>query len=116
MNRSLSGSSQHFQSRSPVDNAEDDSDYPELSDWLGSLDEDYFRSRWGHRFSEFSVGFEHSGFTSLLQLESISLQELVGMIGIDETAAERLLRFAQEDIAEIRANRPLRSKRARYSY
>ena len=45
--------------------------------------------------------------TSLLHLENLSPQELVNMTGIEEIAAERLLRFAHEDIGEIWANGPL---------
>lgn len=79
-------------------------------------DQDYSRGSWGHRFSEFSATFDLAGFTSLLHLERLTPEDLVCMTGMEEIAAGRLLQFAREDISEVRAAKPLRQKRARYSY
>ena len=97
-------------------NLEDASDYPELVDWLAAVDRDSSRGLWRHEFSEFSARFDLAGFTSLLHLERLTLENLVGMTGMEEIAAERLLRFAREDISGVRATKSLRQKRARYSY
>jgi len=97
-------------------NLEDASDYPELVDWLVAVDQDYSRGSWGHRFSKFSATFDLAGFTSLLHLERLTPENLVCMTGMEEIAARRLLRFAQEDISKVRATKPPQQKRARYSY
>jgi len=99
-----------------VDGFEDPSDYPELRDWLENVDRDHLRGRWGHQFSQFSARLELAGLTSLLHLERMTSETLIGVIGMKGIAAERLLRFVREDIGEIRANRPLHPKRTRYSY
>ena len=99
-----------------MDNTEDPSDYPDLRDWLGGLDQDFFRGQWGHQFSQFSAALELLQLTSLLHLKNFSPQELVNMTGMEEIAAERLLHFAHEDIDEIQAKQRLRTKQARYSY
>ena len=115
--RSVSGPSR-FRSPSPtigVSGAEDPSDFPQLKGWLEGLDQDHLRGRWGHQFSQLSARFELDGLTSLLGLEGMSVDTLINKTGISEEAAQRLLRFAREDIAEIRANRPSHAKRVRYS-
>lgn len=75
---------------------------------------DNFRSHWGHGFSQLSARFELSGLTSLLHLERMPPDGLIGMTGLEELAAQRLLRFVREDIGELRANRSPRPKRMRY--
>lgn len=95
---------------------EDPLDYPELRDWLEGVDRDHPHSRWERQFSQISTRLELAGFTSLLHLERMTPDTLTGMTGIEEIAAERLLRFVREDIGEIRANRSPRPKRARYSH
>lgn len=86
---------------------EDPSDYPELRDWLEDVDRDHLRGLWGHQFSRFLARLELVGLTSLLHLERMTSETLIDMTGMEEIAAERLLRFVREDISEIRANRPL---------
>jgi len=89
---------------------------PELIGWLEHVDQDHLRGSWGHQFSQFSPQFEFAGLTSLLHLERVPLPNLIAMTGMGKIAAERLLRFAREDIAEFRANGCPRQKRMRYSY
>jgi len=101
--------------RSPSPGVENHSDFPQLKDWLEAVDRDHLRGRWGHQFSQLSARFELDGLTSLLGLEGMSVNALINNTGIGEEAAQRLLRFAREDMAEIRANGPSRAKRARYS-
>jgi len=91
-------------------------DYPELRDWLVGVDRDHLYGRWGHEFSQFSAGLDLVGFTSLLHLERVTPDRLTGMTGMGEIAAERLLRFAREDISKIRATKSPCPKRARSSY
>ena len=90
--------------------------FPNLRDWLEGVDQDSLRGRWGHHFSQLSARLEHDGMTSLLHLERVMPGPLADKTGISEVAAERLLRFAREDIADIRANGPPDTKRGRYSY
>ena len=89
---------------------------PELKGWLEKVDRDHLRGRWGDNFSQLSAHFELEGFTSLLSLEGMSVDYLVYKAGIGEDAAQRLLRYAREDIGEFRANNPLRAKKGKYSY
>lgn len=114
--RNISGPSRRRRSLSPVLQTEGPSGYRELGDWLNEVDRDSHRGRWGHQFSQFSAAFELAGFKSLLDLEDMTTDTLFGMTGMDEIAADRLLRFAREDIGEIRANALLRPKRMKYSY
>ena len=114
--RDLSDSSRHHRSPSPVAEIEDPSDYPELRDWLEDVDRDHLRGLWGHQFSWFLARLELVGLTSLLHLERMTSETLIDMTGMEEIAAERLLRFVHEDISEIRANRPLHPERTRNSY
>ena len=111
--RGLPGSSYRCRSPSP---SEDPAEYPELRHWLNGVDRDHLRSRWGHDFSQFSARLELGGFTSLLHLEQITPNLLVGMTGMEDIAAERLLRFVREDIGELWAIKSPRPKRTRYSY
>ena len=108
-----------FRSPSPptgTSSAEDRLEFPELKDWLEGVDRDNLRGRWGHHFSQLSARFELDGLTSLLDLEGIPVDKLVSETGISEEAGQRLLRFAQEDINEVRDNGFPRAKRGRYSY
>jgi len=112
-------SSRHFRSPNPTFgtlSTEDPSEFPELKDWLESVDQDRLRGQWGHQFSQLSAGFELDGFDSLLDLEGITVDALVSGTGIDEQAAQRLLRFVREDIDKIRADKPPHAKRGRLSY
>lgn len=107
----------HFRSPSPTpgtSGTDDPSDFPNLKDWLESVDRDHLRDRWRHQFSQLSARFELDGLTSLLGLEGMSADTLTNRTGIEEGAAERLLRFACEDIADLRVKGP-RAKQARYS-
>ena len=90
------------QSPSPAIESEDLSGYPELSKWLRGVDKDHLRSCWGHQFSQFSARFELAGLMSLLHLEQMTLDGLIGMTSIEEVAAQRLLRFVR-----VRATLPL---------
>ena len=104
----------HFRSPSPpvgTSGAEDPLEFPELKDWLEGIDRDLLRGRWGHHFSQLSARFELDGLTSLLDLEGIPVNKLINETGISEEAAERLLRFACEDISEVRDNRSPHTKR-----
>jgi len=93
--------------------AENPSELPELNDWLEGVDRDHLRGQRGHRFSQLSAGFELDGLTSVIDLEGITVDALVDKTGIDERTAQRLLRFAREDIGEIRANKPPHAKRGK---
>lgn len=84
-------------------------------EWLEGLDQDHNRSQWGDSFSQFTARFEMEGFTSLLHLEGVTAGHLAAMTGISDDSANRLARFATQDIEEIRANGPRPSKRARYN-
>jgi hypothetical protein len=98
-------------------NTDDPSQFPDLGDWLETVDQDFFRGRRGHGFSQLSARFELDGLSSLLDLEGISIDTLVSQTGINEDAAETLLQYAHEDINNLRAHRPSsRTKRGRYSY
>jgi hypothetical protein len=66
-------------------------------------------------FSQLSAQFELSGLTSLLHLERMSLDVLIGMTSLEELVAQRLLQFVHEDIGELQANKSPRPKRMRYS-
>ena len=114
--RGLSGSLRRRRSPSPSVETEDPLDYPELREWLNGVDRDHLRGRWGHNFSQFSARLELAGFMSLLHLEHVTLNILIGMTGMEEIAAERLLRFVREDVSEHRATKSPRPKRTRYSY
>jgi hypothetical protein len=91
--------------RSPTPQAEikDPSDYPELREWLNGVDRDGLRGRSGNNFSQFSAQLELQGFTSLLHLEQVTPNLLIEITDMEVVAAERLLRFAREDIGELRA-------------
>ena len=64
-----------------------------------------------HHFSQLSARFELDGLTSPLGLEGILVDRLVSETGIGEGASQMLLRFAHEDISEVRDSRsPMQKK------
>jgi len=65
---------------------------------------------------QLSAQFELAGLTSLLHLGQMTSDMLIGMTGIKDIAAQRLLQFIHEDIGEIWANKSLHPKQVRYSY
>jgi hypothetical protein len=79
------------------------------------VDHDNLHGHWEHGFSQLSAQFELSGLTSLLHLERMSLDVLIGMTSLEELVAQRLLQFVCEDIGELQANKSPRPKRMGYS-
>lgn len=85
---------------------------PSIDNWLLSIDNDKAgRGRHSTKFFQFALKFEDQGFYDLTDMENIEAKDLATMIEAPIGVANRLVKYAKEDMDKI-TNAAKRSRRS----
>jgi hypothetical protein len=89
-------------SSDPIEELEDVTLFPRLSDWLQTLDEGP-RGADGHNFGQFASDFEREKYFRISDVEDVDITTLLAICpGMANGTATKLLAHAKKDTAKIR--------------
>ncbi len=107
-------SRQDIPSSDPPEDFDDVTLYPKIQDWLLALDSGP-RGRDGHGFQAYGPDFEREKYIRIDALNDMSANQ-VKLISADmpRGTIDKLLRYARQDVAQIRVKEKRRQREARH--
>ncbi|KAJ3779439.1 hypothetical protein GGU10DRAFT_382562 [Lentinula aff. detonsa] len=85
-------------------------DIPRISEWLEGVDKDDIRGQDGLQVSQYSDALETNGIIRISDLVDVEVNQLMAMIGANWGVANRLVKYAKEDMGQINK----KSKKSRH--
>lgn len=88
--------------------ADDEVDYPLLSDWLKQLDDHPKRGRDQFNYAKYTADFTRRSFIRLNQIADtnlVTVDNLMSWFGIEPGVGGNILRYASEDVKRLKAGR-----------
>ncbi|KAJ3740600.1 hypothetical protein DFH05DRAFT_1529212 [Lentinula detonsa] len=76
-------------------------DIPHISEWLEGVDKDDIRGQDGLQVSQYSDALETNGIIRISDLVDVEVNQLMAMIGANWGVANRLVKYAKEDMGQI---------------